>query len=108
MANYRLRELRKNAGLTQQELAEKIDLNSITYSNYEKGSREPSTDILINIADFYGVSLDYLCGREIYTKYYFNSNDPNDKMITDCLSKLTDHEKQKVIGYMDGLLSQDH
>ena len=103
MANFRLKELRKNEKLTQQELAKKIGLNHITYSNYEKGNREPPTVVLIKIADFFGVSLDYLCGREVYTKFYFNSNNINDKVILDSLNKLNDTEKQKIIGYIDCL-----
>ena len=39
-----------------------LNMNSVTYLRYEKGQREPSIDTLIEIASFYGVSIDYLVG----------------------------------------------
>ena len=49
-------------GLTQQQLADLLNINSVTYLRYEKGQREPSIDTLIEIAAFYGVSIDFLVG----------------------------------------------
>ena len=62
----RLLQLRKESGLTQKELAKKIDMNSVTYLHYEKGQREPPIDTLIVFADFFSVSVDYLLGRTDY------------------------------------------
>lgn len=58
----RLKSLRLEKGLTQQQLADELKMNSVTYLRYEKGQREPSIDTLIEIAGFYGVSIDYLVG----------------------------------------------
>ena len=58
----RLKTLRLEKGLTQQQLADLLNMNSVTYLRYEKGQREPSIDTLIEIAAFYGVSVDYLVG----------------------------------------------
>ena len=52
--------LRKNAGLTQLEFGEKFNYTDKTVSRWENGSIIPSVEILKQIADFYGVSLDYL------------------------------------------------
>lgn len=62
----RLLGLRKEAGLTQRELAEKLKMNSVTYLHYEKGQREPPIDTLIQFADFYSVTVDFLLGRTEY------------------------------------------
>jgi transcriptional regulator with XRE-family HTH domain len=58
-----MRYLRKKVKLSQKELAEKISIAQPTYAGYENGHHEPSLDILIQLAKFHGVTLDYLSGR---------------------------------------------
>ena len=58
----RLRELRKGRGLTQKELGGQTGLSKAVVSKYETGMGYPSFDILIRIAQFFGVSTDYLLG----------------------------------------------
>ena len=60
----RLKELREEKGLTQKQLADKLNINSVTYLHYEKEQREPPLSLLADIALFYGVSVDYLLGLE--------------------------------------------
>ena len=62
--NENLRDLRLRLGKTQKEVAEDMGLQVSTYSNYEQGLREPSLDVLKIICDYYGVTADYLIGRE--------------------------------------------
>ena len=59
----RIRQCRKNAKLTQREVATYSDITEKTYQNYELKSRIPKIDILVRIADTFKVSLDYLAGR---------------------------------------------
>ena len=59
----RLRECRKARGLAQWQVAVYCDITEKAYQNYELMTREPKLEILIKIADCYGVSLDYLTGR---------------------------------------------
>lgn len=59
----RLRQCRKEAGLTQWQVAVYCDITEKAYQNYELLTREPKLEILVKIADWYGVSLDYLTGR---------------------------------------------
>ena len=59
----RLRELRKERGYTQLQVAVYCDITEKAYQNYELMTREPKLDILIRIAELYGVTLDYLVGR---------------------------------------------
>ena len=59
----RLKACRKEKSLTQMQVAVYCDITEKAYQNYELMTREPKLEILIRIADLYGVSLDYLVGR---------------------------------------------
>lgn len=66
----RLKELRTERKLTQNELAKLLNINSVTYLHYEKGQREPPLALLCEISTFYNVSVDYLLGlTNIEDKY---------------------------------------
>lgn len=58
-----LSELRKEQGLSQKEVAENLGISQALLSHYEKGIRECGHSFLIKVADFYGVTCDYLLGR---------------------------------------------
>lgn len=58
----RLRELREREGLTQRQLAERLEILQPQYFRYEQGMRDLPTPLLIRLADIYGVSTDYLLG----------------------------------------------
>ena len=62
MIGERLIELRKDMGLTQKELSEKLFVNYRTYSGYERNEIEASDGFKIKLAQFYNVSIDYLLG----------------------------------------------
>ncbi len=62
----RLRELRKERGFTQNQVAQKLGINTVTYLHYEKDQREPPLALLADIAKFYSVSVDYLLGLTDY------------------------------------------
>ena len=59
----RLLELRSQRKLSQSAAAKNLEIGSRTYQYYESGEREPTLSVLIRMADYYGVSLDYLAGR---------------------------------------------
>ena len=59
----RVRKCRLEARMTQEEVSEKIDVNSLTYKGYENCRSDIPTVYLVRIADFYGVSVDHLVGR---------------------------------------------
>ena len=61
----RIKELRQNAGLTQQQLADRIWVSKAAISNYELYERNPSPEILVKLAKVFHVSVDYLLGIEI-------------------------------------------
>ena len=59
----KLKELRKSAGLTQEQLASKLGLSRVNYTRYEVGAVRPDYETIILLADFYDISLDELFGR---------------------------------------------
>lgn len=59
----RLKELRKKKGLTQIRLAIELNMSQNTISRYETGAHEPDVQTLIQLADYFNVSLDYLMER---------------------------------------------
>ena len=62
----RLKELREEKGLTQKQLAEQLNLHSVTYLHYEKSQREPPLAVLVQMAIFFEVTTDYLLGLTDY------------------------------------------
>lgn len=60
----RLIGLRQKEGLLQRDVADQLHIDRSTYSYYERGKTNPPLDILIKLADYFGVSLDYLAGRD--------------------------------------------
>jgi len=56
----RMRELREDNDLTQQQLAEKLGITQRKYSYIETGTQQLTEDILVKLAKFYGVSTDYI------------------------------------------------
>ena len=62
----RLKELREERNLTQKQLSEKLNLNSVTYLHYEKSQREPPLTVLADMEKFFDVSVDYLLGLKDY------------------------------------------
>lgn len=60
----RLKKARESKGLIQQQVADKLGVSNGAISGYERGYRDPDTDMLNKLADLYEVSLDWLSGRD--------------------------------------------
>lgn len=58
-----LKALRVRNKLSQQQVADILEIKQQQYQRYESGAREIPVHLLIKLADFYGVSLDYIAGR---------------------------------------------
>lgn len=67
---YRIRDLREDRDLTQKDLAEYLNCSQVCYSHYETGKRDLPTEILIKLALFHDVSVDYLLGLTENPKHY--------------------------------------
>lgn len=57
-----IKDLREDRDLTQQDLAELLNISQTTYSRYESGVLDIPSNSLIKLAKFYGVSVDYILG----------------------------------------------
>lgn len=63
MLYKRIRELREDKDLTQKQMGEILSWSQRVYSNYERGELDIPTEILIKLADFHAVSVDYILNR---------------------------------------------
>ena len=63
MVSMRMKKVREESGLTQKEVADKLKLKKTTLSGWENGRSEPPMETLVQLANLYGVSLDYLLCR---------------------------------------------
>lgn len=59
----RIRDLREDRDLNQTQVAKTLNMSQTGYSKYETGENDVPTGILIKLADFYGVSVDYILGQ---------------------------------------------
>ena len=75
MFNKRLRKVRMNSGLTQQNMADKLGISLNAYQKYEQAERSPSLECLVSIADIFDISLDYLLCRDDFMKSHATSAD---------------------------------
>ena len=95
----KLRELRKNCGLTMKELGAEIGVAESTISQYETGKRQPDYETLLKLGEFFGVSVDYLL-----------TGDENKKAPTPEGEREIDDRKMKAAflgGLADGLSEEE-
>ncbi len=84
----RIRELRQRNGVSQAKLAAALDLTQAQIANYERGACTPYIESLIGIADFFDVSLDYICGRNEEGRHQFLKQEIIEKKSTPELEDL--------------------
>lgn len=58
----RLRDLREDNDMTQEQLVQLLNMHKTTYTNYEQGKREPPFELIVKLAKLYNVSIDYIAG----------------------------------------------
>ena len=61
----RVRDLREDSDKTQRQIAQVLNMQLTVYQRYERGERELPLWAAIKLADYYGVTLDYLVGRDV-------------------------------------------
>ena len=62
--SMKLKEIRKQKGFTQKQVADYLECNPYVYSRYESETREPPIDVLIKLSRFLGVSIDTIVGND--------------------------------------------
>lgn len=100
----KLHEIRMKKGLTQKQVADAIGCIPSVYSRYETGAREPSVSLLIQLARYFGVSIDELVGYEppqngglshYETALVNAARDADDRAREDALHMLQSHKMDK-------------
>lgn len=95
-----IRTLRKNEKLTQQEIAKKLEIGLRTYINYENGSVEPNIKILIKLADYFNVSVDYLIGHRQNNKIDISGLNEAQQNIIKMTTELNEINSARVESYI--------
>lgn len=80
MFGDRLRSLREAKGLTQQKVADDLNIKRENLSNYERSKREPDYEMLKKLADYYGVSRSYILG-ETDQKHYWDLTEKDERDV---------------------------
>lgn len=91
MLGQNIKKLRTERGLKQEELGERVWASKQSVSNWENGNIMPSIEVLVRLADFFGVSTDYLLGREVSRR--LDTSGLNGEQLTH-LQALTDDLKK--------------
>ncbi|HFI0803079.1 TPA: S24 family peptidase [Streptococcus suis] len=99
----KIKDFRKLAGMTQTDLAQRLETTKQTISRYEKGDRKPGQDTLFDLADVFGVSIDDLFPQRTPTA-------PNSliEQISDKVVQLTEPNQKNVLRYSSELLDKQN
>ena len=111
---HTLKILRKSIGKTQTAVAKDLGISQQAYGNYEVGRREPDNEMLQRIADYFGVTVDYLLGRENEKPAALSDGlsggdvsaipeSELDERLVELLVNLDPADTERVIGYLEGL-----
>lgn len=103
MFGKRLKNLRENAELTQEELAKKLNIVKSNISMYESGTRIPNAEILEELSGIFGVSIDYLLGKTDVKQYENPYDDELEQVLFSKAKELTDDEKKAVLGVINAI-----
>lgn len=101
-----LRALRKQNGATQVTLAKYLGIDQTTYSGYETGKSCPDINTLVRLADYFDVSLDYLCGRQNKNLIFIDSLSDKKKELINMIKDLNDDETLIAIGFVARLANK--
>ncbi|GEN87201.1 helix-turn-helix domain-containing protein [Oceanobacillus sojae] len=114
MIGKRLRTLRQRAGLSQLELAKKLNMPNQNVSNYEREFRQPDYETLLKFADFFEVTTDYILGRSndpLFTKLEDSRGDTRLEKIIKMIEDIPE-EKQEILwikleAFVEGMSTAD-
>lgn len=94
----RLKELRREKGLNQKDLAKLLGVTESAYGYYEQGRREPSNEAQEKLANVFDCSIDYLTGRSDIKKVDL---DPLSLKVLEEYNKLPEEDKEYIRGLID-------
>lgn len=95
----RIREIRKQRGLTMKQLGKIVDLAESTISQYETGKRQPDNETLLKLSEYFGVTVGYLLGAENETVPAAPQKDILDKVdiaFYGAFKELSEHDQDTI------------
>lgn len=98
-----MKELRKQRGITQRDLAQYLGVSVSTFSGWETGVYEPDHAHLCKIADYFGVTVDELLGR---SPQLFDDARVERPEVLDLFEQLNVAEQERALGYMERMLEE--
>lgn len=108
-----IRELRKENGMSQQQLADKMFVNQTAVSQWERGATMPEPQAILRLAELFGVSTDYLLGRTDKKEPPVEDERPNAdvraaqlRLADDLYDRLTPENRAKADSYLAYLLAE--
>lgn len=107
----RIKELRERKGYNMRQMSKALNIPYTTYVNYEKGEREPNSEMLVLMAKFFGTSVDYIVGRTDEIKPISNGQEKTaasqiQEEAVEKIKSLTDQECQEVFDFINYLKSK--
>ena len=105
MAELKLKELREQENLTQQEVANIFETPRQNYARWELNKNQPNIDMLIKIADFYKVSLDYICNHKTIGTNDIGYLNDQQRQLLELIKELNELNTIKAISYVSGLIA---
>lgn len=103
MFSNRLRKLREDNELSQEQLANKLNLSTSTVGMYEQGRRQPDNSTLTKISEIFDVSVDYLLGNTEVKKFEEPYEDELEKILFSKAKELSDDDKRAVINIINAI-----
>ncbi|MCT4542819.1 MAG: helix-turn-helix domain-containing protein [Vallitalea sp.] len=103
----RIKYLRNERGLYQRDLANVLDIAVTTISGYERDDRRPNPETLKQIADFFGVTVDYLLGEENSVDSLEQEFPEGIKVLRRATKELTPEARAKMVKLMKAFLEDE-
>lgn len=112
--SQRMRQLRIENGISQDELSKKMNVSRSAIGNYEQGTREPSYEFLEMLADYFNVDMEYLIGKKDiknklkhYTALNLSDEEINVVYLYRNSDELQKEMVRRLLGYMERIMSYE-
>lgn len=102
----RLKDLRSQKGVNQDQAAEACNMSRVALARYETGTRVPRAENAARLADYYGVSVDYLLGRDDATTQKQEKAPADDPLTEQIMAKaklMNEEELRQLLRIMDAV-----
>ena len=105
----RLKEIREAKGITQRQAALGLNLSPTVYNRYENGIREPSNALLLVIADYFGVTVDELLGREPVNPTSDSApRTVEARIVSTGMDKMPQDKRETLLSVIQAMYQKDH